>query len=104
MPEVPGVIVGDDTVVTTSARRVPEVKLVGETLLFSVAWSLVVVVAEPEPPVTVPGACEAASETVIATELDEPEATSPAIVQVTVPEVLVQPDGSVPIVTPDGGV
>ena len=104
VPDVPGVIVGDDTVVTTSARRVPEVRLVGETVLFAVAGSLVVVVAEPEPPVTVSGACEAASETVIATEVDEPEATSPAIVQVTVPEVLVQPDGSVPTVTPDGGV
>ena len=109
VPDVPGVIVGDDTVVTTSALRVPTVRLVGETVLLAVDGSFVVVVAEAEPPLIAPGACDAASDTGIATEVDAPEARSPATVQVTVapapdPDGTVQPDGSVPSVTPDGGV
>ena len=103
MPEVPGVIVGDDTVSAMSALGAAAMIEVGATVLFAVAGSLVVVVAEAEPPMIVPDEV-AGTETVIATDVAAPVTMLPATVQVTVPLVSAQPDGSVPTVTPDGGV
>ena len=108
VPEVPGVIVGDVIVRETSAERGPAVTVVDATELFAVAGSEVVVAADTEPPVSEPGAVEAASETGIATLVVAPLASPPLTVQVTVPEASVQPGGRVPpeagTVTPDGGV
>ena len=109
LPEVPGVIVGVVTVSVTSARAVSTTTVVGLTVLLPVAGSVVVVEADAEPPDTGPGAAAAGTETAMAIELEAPTATSPATVQVTVPPApdpdgTVQPDGSVPTVTPDGGV
>ena len=104
VPEAPGVIVGVDTDTATSAVRVPTVTVVGATELFAVDGSVVVVEAEAEPPVIAPGVAEAARETGIATDAAAPLARSPGTVQVTVPDVGVQPEGNVPTVTPDGGV
>ena len=107
MPEVPGVIVGDDTVSAMSALGAAAMIEVGATVLFAVAGSLVVVVAEAEPPMIVPDEV-AGTETVIATDVAAPVTMLPATVQVTVPLVSAQPDGSVApeaeMVTPDGGV
>ena len=104
VPEVPGVIVGDDTVSAMSALGAAAMIEVGATVLFAVAGSLVVVVAEAEPPMIVPDEV-AGTETVIATDVAAPVTMLPATVQVTVPLVSAQPDGSVaPSVTPDGGV
>ena len=103
MPEVPGVIVGDDTVSAMSALGAAAMIEVGATVLFAVAGSLVVVVAEAEPPMIVPDEV-AGTETVIATDVAAPVTMLPATVQVTVPLVSAQPDGSVPSVTPDGRV
>ena len=104
VPEVPGVIVGVDTVVTTSARRAPTVTTVGAAMLSAVAGSVVVVDAAARPPLSVPGAWAASSEMGIDTEVDAPLARLPATVQVTVPDDSVHPLGNVPSVTPDGGV
>ena len=104
VPNVPGVIVGDVIAIATSAERGPAVTVVGEIVLFAVAGSVDVVATDAEPPVSAPGTVEAASDTGIATLIDAPLANVPATVQVTVPEASVQPDGSVPSVTPDGGV
>ena len=103
-PDVPGVIVGDETVRATSAAGVPTTTVVGLTVLFAVAGSVVAVLAEAEPPVIVPGAVAAGIETGKVTEVAEPADTLPDTVQVTVPDESVQPDGSVPSTTPDGGV
>ncbi len=104
MPAVPGVIVGDVMAMATSAERDPAVTVVGATVLFAVAGSVVVVATDAEPPVIAPGGVDAASETGIDTEVDEALASVPATVQVMVPEASVQPDGNVPSPTPDGGV
>ena len=104
VPEVPGVIVGEVTAIATSAERAPAVTVVVATELFAAAGSVVVVATDAEPPVSAPGAVEAASETGMATLVDAPLASAPATVQVTVPEASAQPDGRVPGVTPDGGV
>ena len=104
VPDVPGVIVGVDAVSTTSALRAPAVTVVGATVLFAVAGSVVAVDTEAEPPVSAPGAVDALSDTGIAMLVDAPLASVPAAVQVTVPEASVQPDGNAPSVTPDGGV
>ena len=110
LPEVPGVIVGVVTVSVTSARAVSTTTVVGLTLLLPVAGSVVVVEEDDaDPPDTGPEAAEAGTKTAMVIELEAPLATSPATVQVTVPlapdpDGTVQPDGSVPSVTPDGGV
>ena len=104
VPDVPGVIVGLETARATSAERGPAVTVVGVTELLALAGSVDAVATEAEPPVIAPGAVDAASETGMATLVDAPLASVPATVQVTVPEASVQPDGSVPTVTPDGGV
>ena len=104
VPDVPGVIVGVVTVSERSARAVSTTTVVGVTVLLPVAGSVVVVEADAEPPDIGPEAAEAGTETGIAIELAAPAATSPVTVQVTVPLVSVQPDGSVPTVTPEGGV
>ena len=104
VPDVPGVIVGVDTVMATSALRAPAVTVVEATELLAVAGSVVAVETEAEPPVSAPGAVDAARETGMATLVVVPLASGPAIVQVTVPEASVQPDGSAPSTTPAGGV
>ena len=104
MPDVPGVIVGVDTVATMSARRALTVTKVGAAMLSAVAGSVVVVDAAANPPLSVPGAADEATATGIDTLVDEPLARLPATAQVTVPEASVQPEGSVPTVTADGGV
>ena len=109
VPEVPGVIAGVVTVSVMSARAVSTTTVVGLTVLLPVAGSVVVVEADADPPDTGPEAAEAGTVTAMAIELEAPLATSPATVQVTVPlapdpDGTVQPDGSVPSVTPDGGV
>ena len=104
VPEVPGVIVGEETAMATSAERAPAVTVVEATELFAGTGSVVVVATEAEPPAIVPGAVEAESETGSETLVDEALASEPAIVQVTVPEASVQPDGNVPSTTPAGGV
>ena len=108
LPVWPGVIDGDDTAIATSADRAPAVTVVDATELFAMAGSVVAVDTEAEPPVSAPGAVDAASETAMATLVDAPFASVPATVQVTVPEASVQPDGNAPpeagTVTPDGGV
>ena len=104
VPDVPGVIVGLETARATSAERGPAVTVVEATELFAVAGSVVVVPTEAEPPVSAPGAVDAASEIGIAMLVVAPLASGPAIMQVTVPLVDVQPDGNVPTVTPDGAV
>ena len=104
MPDVPGVIVGVDTVATMSARRALTVTKVGAAMLSAVAGSVVVVDAAANPPLSVPGAADEATATGIDTLVDEPLARLPATAQVTVPEASVQPEGSAPTVTPDGGV
>ena len=107
-PEVPGVIVGDETVRATSAFGVPTTTEVGLTVLFADDGSVVVVVAEAEPPVRVPGDVAGGIETGIVTDVATPAEMLPVTVQVTVPEASVHPLGSVPpeagTVTPDGGV
>ena len=103
-PEVPGVIVGVEAVSATSALRAPAVTVVEATELLAFAGSVVAVDTEAEPPVSAPGAVEAASETGIATLVDPPLASVPATVQVTVPEASAQPDGNVPRMTPAGDV
>ena len=95
LPDVPGVIVGDDTDRTTSAERAATVAVVGDTVLLPVDGSVVVVDADAEPPEMAPGAREEATATGIATLLVAPTARSPLTVQVTVPEASVQPDGNV---------
>ena len=102
--DVPGVIVGLETARATSAERGPAVTVVEATELFAVAGSVVVVPTEAEPPVSAPGAVDAASEIGIATLVVAPLASVPATAHVTVPEASVQPDGNVPSVMPDGGV
>ena len=104
VPDVPGVIVGLETARATSAERGPAVTVVGVTVLLAVARSVDAVATEAEPPVSAPGAVDAASETGIATLVVAPLASGPATLQVTVPLARVQPDGNVPTVTPDGGV
>ena len=108
VPDCPGVIVGDVTAMATSAERSPAVTVLEATELLAVTGSVDAVETEAEPPVIAPGAVEAASETGIATLVDEPLANVPATVQVTVPEASVQPDGNVPpeagTVTAAGGV
>ena len=108
VPEVPGVIVGDDTDTATSADGVPTTTEVGATVLFVVDGSVVVVEAEAEPPEIVPGEADAGTDTGTGTDARAPLARLPATVHVTVPEAKVQPDGNVPpeagTVTPDGGV
>ena len=109
VPDVPGVSVGVDTVMATSALRAPAVTVVEATELLAVAGSVVAVETEAEPPVSAPGAVEAARETGMATLVVAPLASGPATVQVTVPDApdpdgTVQPDGSAPSVTPAGGV
>ena len=94
-PDVPGVIVGDDTVRTTSAERAATVAVVGATVLLPVDGSVVVVDADAEPPEMEPGARDATTETGMVAVLVAPTARSPLTVQVTVPEASVQPDGSV---------
>ena len=103
-PEVPGVIVGDDTARATSALRAPAVTVVVATVLFASAGSVEAVATEAYPPLSAPGAVEAASATGIDTVLEPPTASVPATVQVTVPADTVQPAGNVPRVTPAGGV
>ena len=104
LPEAPGVIVGDVIASATSALRAPAVTVVGDTVLFAVFGSDEALDVVAEPPVIPPGAVDAASDTGIATLVVAPLARPAAIVQVTVPEPSVQPDGNVPTVTPDGGV
>ena len=104
VPEVPGVIVGDEMAMATSAERAPAVTVVAATELFAGTGSVVAVATDAEPPVIVPGAVDAASETGIDTLVDEALARLPAIVHVTVPEASAQPDGNVPSKTPAGGV
>ena len=105
VPEVPGVIVGDDTVVTTSAERAPTVTVVGAVELFVTDGSEVAELADADPPLSVPGAEAEATTTRIETVEVPPTAIVPATVQVTVPVAVasVQPVGSVPTVTPAGG-
>ncbi len=103
VPDWPGVIEGDDTAIATSAERAPAVTVMEATELLAVAGSVVAVTTAAEPPVSAPGAVEAASETGIATLVEAPLASVPDTVQVTVPEASVQPDGNVPSVTPAGG-
>ena len=104
VPEVPGVIVGEEAAMATSAERAPAVTVVEATELFAGTGSVVVVATEAEPPAIVPGAVEAESETGSETLVDEALTSEPAIVQVTVPEASVQPDGNVPSTMPAGGV
>ena len=104
VPDVPGVIVGVEAVSATSALRAPAVTVIEATELLALAGSAVAVATEAEPPVSAPGAVDAASETGMATLVDEPFASVPATVQVTVALARVQPDGRVPSVTPAGGV
>ena len=104
VPDVPGVIVGDDTVVTTSADGVAAVTVVGATVLSPGAGSVLPVATDAEPPVSGPAGVDDGTETGIETERVRPLARRPEIVQVTVPEANVQPDGSGPTVTPAGGV
>ena len=104
VPDVPGVIVGVEAVSATSALRAPAVTVVEATELLALAGSAVAVATEAEPPVSAPGAVDAASETGMATLVDEPFASVPATAQVTVALARVQPDGRVPSVTPAGGV
>ena len=104
VPEVPGVIVGEVMARATSALRAPAVTVVGETVLFAVLGSVEALEVVAEPPVIAPGAVDAVSDTGIATLVDAPLVRPAAVVQVIVPEVSVQPDGSVPTVTPEGGV
>ena len=104
VPDVPGVMVGVDTVATMSALRAPTVTVVGVTVLLAVAGSVEVVLADAEPPDTVPGVAEAGIDTGRLTDVVPVAATLPATVQVTVPEAIVQPDGSVPSTTPGAGV
>ena len=103
-PEVPGVIVGDVIASATSALRAPAVTVVGDTVLFAVLGSVEALDVVAEPPVIAPGAVDAASDTGIATLVVAPATRPAAIVHVTVPDVSVQPDDSVPTVTPEGGV
>ena len=103
-PEVPGVIVGDVIASATSALRAPAVTVVGDTVLFAVFGSVEALEVVAEPPVSAPGAVDGASDTGIATLVDAPLVRPAAVVQVIVPEVSVHPDGSVPTVTPEGGV
>ena len=95
LPDVPGVIVGDDTDRTTSAERAATVAVVGDTVLLAVDGSVVVVDADAEPPEIAPGARDATTDTGMVAVLVAPTARSPLTVQVTVPEASVQPDGSV---------
>ena len=104
VPDVPGVIVGDVIASATSALRAPAVTVVGDTVLFAVLGSVEALDVVAEPPVSAPGAVDGASDTGIATLVVAPATRPAAIVQVIVPEVSVQPDGSVPTVTPEGGV
>ena len=95
VPDVPGVIVGDVTARTRSALGAAAVTVVGVTVLSAVAGSVEAVATVAEPPVSAPAGVEAASETGIDTLVDDALARLPAIVQVTVPEASVQPDGRV---------
>ena len=104
VPDVPGVIVGDVIVRARSALAGPTVTVVGDTVLFAVDGSVVVVDAEAAPPVSGPLVAPAAIETGMATDVLAPTLRSPEIVQVTVPLASVQPDGNVPSTTPDGDV
>ena len=104
VPVVPGVIDGVVADTDTSALRAPAVTVVEAIELFAVAGSAVGFDTEAEPPVIEPGAVEAASETGIDTLVVAPFANAAATVQVTVPDASVQPAGSVPSVTPAGGV
>jgi hypothetical protein len=104
VPEVPGVIVGDDTHTATSAERAPAVTVVGLTELSAVDGSAVPVAMVADPPVTAPGACVDASATWIDTLADAPFTRPVATTHVTVPEDAVQPAGNEPSVTPAGGV
>ena len=103
VPLVPGVIVGDDTVVTTSAERAPTVTVVGAVELFALDGSDVGELADADPPLSVPGAEAEATTTGIETVEVPATAIVPATVQVTVPVASVQPVGSVPTVAPAGG-
>ena len=95
-------MVGDVTVVTTSALRAPAVTVVGVTVLFADAGSAEGEASVAEPPVSAPGAWVDASETGIVTVVVAPLTRPAGRVQVTVPEESVQPDGGVPTVTPEG--
>ena len=109
-PEVPGVIVGDDTTSTTSAERAPTVTVVEPTELLAGEGSAVVVATLAAPPVSEPGAVDDAIATGMSTEREAPLARSPAIVHDTEygepepPDTSEQPAGTVPTVTPDGAV
>ena len=103
VPVVPGVMLGVETRSERSAERAPAMIDVGATVLSAVAGSVDAVVAEAEPPKMVPVADDGI-ETGMATEVDDALARLPVTVQVTVPDVSVQPLGSVPSVTPAGGV
>jgi hypothetical protein len=103
VPDVPGVIVGDDTATATSAERAPAV-IDTDPALFPLDGSDVVDTAPTEPPDTTPGTCEAANDTAIATLVEPPLATSPVTTHVTVPDASVQPAPRTPTVTPAAGV
>ena len=104
LPDVPGVIVGDDTDRTTSAERAATVAVVGDTVLLPVDGSLVVVDADADPPEIAPGARDATTDTGMVAVLVAPTARSPLTVHVAVPDESVQPDGNVPSERPAGGV
>jgi hypothetical protein len=72
--------------------------------LFAAAGSVVVGVAEAEPPVMAPGAWAAVRAIGSVTDVEAPRARSPLTTQVTAPDASVQPAGDVPTVTPAGGV
>ena len=107
VPDWPGVIVGEEVVSTTSALRGPAVSVVGDTELFVALGSAVAPETEVDPPLTVPGAAEAARSTGSVTVVLALEAIGPAIVQVIGPDAVpLHPDGSEPTTTvsPAGGV
>jgi hypothetical protein len=103
VPVEPGTIDGVVTDTATSALRAPAVTVELAVLLAGVG-SVVALATAAVPPVSEPGAVEAASDTGIDTLAEAPLARVPATVHVTVPDASVQPDGSAPGVTPAGGV
>ena len=106
-PDWPGVIVGDEVVSTTSALRGPAVSVVGDTVLLVALGSAVAPETDADPPVTAPGAADAARSTGRVTVVVAPDAIGPAIVQVIGPPAEpLHPDGSEPTTTvsPVGGV
>ena len=76
-----------------------------EVVLLALFGSAVVVAAVAEPPVSVPAVADDGTDNVSTTDVLAPDKRMPATVQVTVPEVRVQPDGSgATTVEPLGGV